>query len=92
MPTNYARGRVQRMVDKLNVPYDFLVAGVSDKAKAAQTLLMLNHVMSFSTTIYVGRDGQVKGIHTGFSGPGTGKYYEEFVEEFNVQMDGLLAK
>ena len=88
---NYARRRVQRLVDKLNVPYDFLIAGVADKEKAAQTLPMLNHVMSFPTSIYVGRDGQVKGIHTGFSGPGTGVYYDQFVKEFNARMDTLLS-
>ena len=87
---DYARRRVQRMVNKLNVPYDFLIAGVADKEKTAQTLPMLNHVMSFPTSIYVGRDGHVKGIHTGFSGPGTGVYYEQFVEEFNARMDTLL--
>ena len=88
---DYARRRVQRMVEKLEVPYDFLIAGVADKAKAAQTLPMLNHVMSFPTSIYVGRDGHVKGIHTGFSGPGTGVYYEQFVQEFNARMDTLLS-
>ena len=89
---DYARRRVQRMVNKLNVPYDFLIAGVADKEIAAQTLPMLNHVMSFPTSIYVGRDGHVKGIHTGFSGPGTGVYYDRFVQEFNARMDTLLSE
>ncbi|MEM9831099.1 MAG: TlpA disulfide reductase family protein [Bacteroidota bacterium] len=86
----YARSRVQKMVDKLDVPYDFLIAGVSDKKKAAETLPMLNRVMSFPTLIYMDRNGGVANIHTGFSGPGTGVYYEEFVQEFNERMDALL--
>ncbi len=88
----YARNRVQKMVDKLDVPYDFLIAGVSDKEKAAETLPMLNRVMSFPTLIYIDRNGKVANIHTGFSGPGTGVYYEEFVQEFNERMDALLAE
>lgn len=87
---NYAQRRVQKMVDKLNVPYDFLIAGVSDKEKAAETLPMLNRVMSFPTLIFINREGKVANIHTGFSGPGTGEYYESFVQEFNERMDALL--
>jgi len=29
-------------------------------------------------------------IHTGFSGPATGKYYDEFVKEFNHDIDALV--
>ena len=53
---------------------------------------MLNHVLAFPTTIFVDRTGAVRRIHTGFSGPGTGSYYQQFVEEFNQQMDELLAE
>ncbi len=88
---NYAQRRVQKMVNKLDVGYDFLIAGVSDKEKAAETLPMLNRIMSFPTLIYIDRDGEVANIHTGFSGPGTGEYYAEFVEEFNERMDTLLG-
>ncbi len=87
---NYARKRVQKMVDKLNVKYDFLIAGVSDKKKAAETLPMLNRIMSFPTLIYIDRNGKVANIHTGFSGPGTGEYYEKFVQEFDERMNTLL--
>jgi hypothetical protein len=34
----------------------------------------------------------VRKIHTGFSGPGTGKYYEKFVEEFNETVNSLLKE
>jgi hypothetical protein len=29
-------------------------------------------------------------IHTGYSGPATGKYYTAFVKEFNEEVDKLL--
>ncbi len=88
----YASSRVQKMIDKLGVPYDFLIAGTSDKEAAARTLPMLNHVMSFPTSIFIDKNGKVRNIHTGFSGPGTGVYYEQFAEEFNVLMEKLLAE
>lgn len=86
----YASGRVKKMKEKLGVPYDFVIAGTKDKEEAAKTLPMLNHVLSFPTTIFIGKDGKVKRIHTGFTGPGTGIYYEQFIESFNKTMNELL--
>lgn len=89
---DYARSRVLRMKEKWDVPYPFLIAGVYDKKAAAATLPMLNHVLSFPTTIFIDRKGKVSKIHTGFTGPGTGDYYELFVEEFEATVDKLLAE
>jgi peroxiredoxin len=74
------------------VEYDFLVAGTSDKTQAAETLPMLNHVLAFPTMIFIDRAGKVRAIHTGFSGPGTGQHYADFVAAFNERMDVLLAE
>ncbi len=87
----YASGRVKKMKEKLSVPYDFVIAGTNDKEKAAETLPMLNKVIAFPTTIFIGRDGKVKHIRTGFEGPGTGVYYERFKERFNQVVNELLA-
>ena len=88
---DYAAARVRKLVDKLGVNYDFLIAGTADKAAASRTLPMLNRIMSFPTLIVLDRDQQVHRIHTGFSGPGTGEHYAEFVGEFEEMMEGLLA-
>jgi len=34
----------------------------------------------------------VREIHTGFSGPGTGQYYDDFVGDFNRLVDKLAAE
>jgi hypothetical protein len=52
----------------------------------------LNRVVAFPTTILVDKKGQVRHIHTGFSGPGTGVYYDQFVDEFNRLIEKLLAE
>jgi thiol-disulfide isomerase/thioredoxin len=88
----YASGRVKKMKDKLGVDYDFVIAGTYDKERASQTLPMLNKVIAFPTTIFIGKDGKVKHIHTGFEGPGTGIYYEQFKERFNQIVNELLAE
>lgn len=87
---NYASQRVKKMIGKLGVRYDFLIAGTDDKEKAAQTLPMLNAIVAFPTTIFIGKDGKVKKIHTGFNGPGTGLYYDQFVQEFHSTVNELL--
>ncbi len=88
----YASERVKKMKAKLNVPYDFVIAGVDDKDKAGETLPMLNKVLAFPTTIFIGKDGKVKHIRTGFEGPGTGIYYDQFKERFNQVINEMLAE
>jgi len=88
----YASARVKKAVEKLKIPYPFVIAGTNDTEKASQSLPMLNKVMGFPTTIFIGKDGKVKYIHTGFEGPGTGVYYEQFKERFNRIVNELLAE
>ncbi len=88
---NYASSRVKKMKEKLKVNYDFVIAGVKDNAEASKTLPMLNGITAFPTIVFIGKDGKVKKIHTGFSGPGTGIYYEEFIEYFNKTVNELVG-
>ena len=53
---------------------------------------MLNHVLSYPTTLYIDKQGKVRKIHTGFNGPATGEKYEEFKQEFNTVIDNLLME
>lgn len=87
----YASNRIEKMIDKLDVSYNILIAGTND-ATASQTLPMLNRISAFPTTIFIGKDGKVKKIHTGFSGPGTGDYYDQYVEYFNETVNELLSE
>jgi thiol-disulfide isomerase/thioredoxin len=89
---NYASSRVKKMIEKYDVKYNFVIAGTNDKALASETLPQLNKVVAFPTTIFIGKDGKVKKIHTGFSGPGTGLYYDEFVQHFNETVNELLSE
>ncbi len=86
----YASTQVKKMIDKIEIPYDVVIAGTN--VKASETLPMLNKVMAFPTSIFIGKDGKVKKIHTGFSGPSTGEYYEQFKQEFNETINELLAE
>jgi len=50
----------------------------------------LQNFLSYPTTLFVGRDGKVQKIHTGFTGPATSHQYADFIKEFNEEVDQLL--
>lgn len=85
---------INRLRDKLNINYPILLAqyGTSDKAKAQEKLPMLNHVLSYPTSIFIDKTGKVRKIHTGFNGPATGEKYIEFKNEFESFVTELLTE
>ena len=89
---DFAFPKINRMKERFGMPYEVLLAGLNSGEDAQKALPMLNHVMSFPTTIFIDKKGTVRKIHTGFAGPGTGKYYEDFVKEFDVFVNELLAE
>ncbi|MGL4629711.1 MAG: TlpA family protein disulfide reductase [Leadbetterella sp.] len=89
LDTSYAFPRIQTVVNRFNIPYPIILTGLNNSDDASAKLSSLNRVMSFPTTIFINRKGEVKSIHTGFSGPATGKYFEEFVLEFEKIMEEI---
>ncbi len=84
--------KIERMKQRFKIDYPIVLAGTNDKMQASKALPDLNAVVAFPTTIFIDKKGQVRHIHTGFSGPGTGKYYDQYIEEFNRLIDKLLAE
>ena len=86
--------RIKRLKDKIDIQYPILLAqyGTSDKVKAQEKLPMLNHVLSYPTSIFIDKKGKVRKIHTGFNGPATGEKYSEFKEEFESFVALLLSE
>lgn len=87
-----ARQQVRAFRDKFGIDYATLIAGISDKTAAAETLPALDRVLAFPTTIFIDRDGSVREIHTGFSGPGTGEHYERQKKRIYGLVDTLVAE
>jgi len=80
---------LKRYIEQMGIGYEILWAGKASKKLAAEKLPMLNHVMSFPTSIFIDKKGTVRKIHTGFSGPAT-EYYRTYVEELNTFLQQLL--
>jgi thiol-disulfide isomerase/thioredoxin len=83
---------VQRLQAKLDLDFTFLIGGNAQKKLAAEHFDMLNHIISFPTSIVIDRNGEVAMVHTGFNGPGTGIYYDNFVAKTNALIEYLLAQ
>lgn len=86
----FAKQRLETLKKRFDIEYDILFAGLADKKFASEALPALSEVLSFPTTIYIDKFGKVRKIHTGYTGPATGRYYEEFVKEFNNDVNELL--
>ncbi len=46
----------------------------------------------FPSLIFIDKSGYVRKVHSGFNGPATGKYYDEFKSEFKSVINSLLAE
>jgi len=85
---------INRLKTAIDVDYPILLAqfGTSNKSKAQEKLPMLNHVLSYPTTIFVDKKRAVRKIHTGFNGPATGNKYEKFKKEFDGFVKALAKE
>lgn len=88
----YAKKTLSRLKNRYDIQYELLFAGKADNKVVAEKFDDLNTFLAFPTTIIIGRDGKVREIHTGFSGKGTGFFYEEYVKKFNRDLDHLISE
>ncbi|BDS13589.1 peroxiredoxin family protein [Aureispira anguillae] len=84
-----SKARIQK---HLGVNYPFVFGGPAKKSEAIKTLPMLNHIMSYPTAIFIDKKGQIREIHTGFSGPGTGDLYQKYVDKTIALVEELVAE
>lgn len=87
-----ASKNVINLKNRLNIPYQLLIAGTNKKGEVNKSLPMLNNFLAFPTLIVVDKKGKVRKIHTGYSGPATGKHYLEFKAEFEKFIKNLMEE
>jgi hypothetical protein len=46
---------------------------------------------TWPATLFIGRDGRVKLIHSGFAAPASGEFNQELKHEFTSTIESLLA-
>ena len=82
--------RERAFVKQYGVKYTYLIAGApSEMWEKVPQAVNLN---TWPATIFIGRDGLVKGIHSGFASPASGKFNLELQAEFTEKIEQLLAE
>ena len=72
-----AKKQLKRLQNRFDINYNILITGLSGKTNASEIFPMLSDISAFPTLIYLNKQHQIVKIHTGFSGPATGKAYDE---------------
>lgn len=62
---------------KFGVTFPLLLSGTTDQGQIAKTLPQLVNFGAFPTSIYVDRNGHVRAILAGFTGPSTGEKFQQ---------------
>jgi peroxiredoxin len=88
----YFQKTLGKLKSFFDIRYDLVFGGIADKKVATEKLKGLNYMAAFPTTIIIDRRGEVREIYTGFTGPVTGKYYDDYVVKFNELLDTLIAE
>jgi peroxiredoxin len=82
--------RERAFVKQYHVPYTYLIAGApAEMWEKVPQALNLN---TWPATIFVGRDGRVKLIHSGFAAPASGQFNGQLKDEFTSTIERLLAE
>ena len=66
------------------------LGGTASKKEASKKFSMLNEISSFPTTLFVNSKGEIIHIHTGFYGPGTGDYYDQYKKRNEGLIESIL--
>jgi hypothetical protein len=85
-----SRERLQEYARVLGVRFPLLVAGPADKQEASRAVPAIDRLRAYPTTLFLDRNNQVRWVHTGFSGPATGRAYEKLREAFETRIEELL--
>jgi thiol-disulfide isomerase/thioredoxin len=82
--------RLRAFIKEYGIKYTVLLGGETDSAK--EKLTQAVNWDAWPTTLFVGRDGLVKGVHAGFPGPASGVLYKQTADEFTSKVEKLLAE
>ena len=85
-------GPLRAFVRKFHIQYPILVAGEPTAGVLNTVVPQIENLAAYPTTIYVGKDGRVRSVHTGFPSKGSGEELARVKEEIRVTIERLLAE
>jgi thiol-disulfide isomerase/thioredoxin len=82
--------RVHAFVNQYGVKYPYLIAGAP--AEMWEKVPQLVNLNTWPATVFVGRDGTVRAVHSGFASPASGQFHAQLQKEFTERIEQLLAE
>lgn len=82
--------REKAFVKQYGVNYTYLIAGAP--AEMWEKVPQAVNLNTWPATLFIGRDGKVKSVHSGFASPASGRFNDELKAEFTAQIEQLLAE
>ncbi len=82
--------RERAFVKQYGVKYTYLIAGAP--AEMWEKVPQLVNLNTWPATVFIGRDGRVRAVHSGFASPASGEFNRQLKEEFTSNIERLLAE
>ncbi|HUK15308.1 MAG TPA: TlpA disulfide reductase family protein [Bryobacteraceae bacterium] len=83
---------LRAFVRRFHVEYPVLLAGELSEGVLKTAVPQIENLTAYPTTIYVGRDGTVRSVHTGFPSGGSGEELARVKEEIGATIERLIAE
>jgi len=84
------QSRIKIFKQKYDLPFPVLFSFAMSKEEVAKEIPDLERFLAWPTVVFIGPDGKVDSIHTGFDGPATGEYYLKMVQGYRERIERLL--
>jgi thiol-disulfide isomerase/thioredoxin len=81
---------LKAFVRKYNIQYPALLAGEPSAESLHTAVPQIENLSAYPTTIYVGKDGKVRSVHTGFPSSGSGEELTRVKEEIRHTIEDML--
>jgi thiol-disulfide isomerase/thioredoxin len=82
--------RVHAFTKQYGVKYPYLIAGAP--AEMWEKVPQLVNLNTWPATVFVGRDGTVDAVHSGFASQASGQFHAQLRKEFTERIEKLLAE
>lgn len=83
---------LRAFVRKFQIPFPTLLAGEYTGDVLNTAVPQIVNLAAYPTSIYVGKNGRVRAVHTGFPSAGSGEELERVQEEIRATIERMLAE
>lgn len=87
-----AKHAIARMQKDLGIQEYFLFGGKASRENTTRAFPVLENIMAYPTIVITDKNGVPAKIFTGFYGPGTGSYHNEFKTDITTVIDSLISQ